>query len=170
MPTLQVRFGHASHPDQVLCESIQGILDAHNSMAMATVTPTGQSYINTIHYGYDNRLNFFVLTQPFTQHSQNVAANPSVSVAIWNEPQVWGTDLKGLQLFGNCERVKEAELQHAIDAFTQHIPAFGDVFKTPADTEKSESKLYVIHTVGVKILDEPRFGRRNYLTAEILNA
>lgn len=167
MVQLRVRFDHPTFSDQQIAESIVEILRAHNTLSMATVSPGGQSYINTAHYGFDDLLNLFIVTPTFTQHSQNVYANPSVAVAIWNEPAVIGTDLRGLQLFGTCARVQPLDLMHAIEAYATHVPAYGVNVKTPADTEKSESKLHILNITRLKLLDEPAFGRRNSLTLDV---
>jgi uncharacterized protein YhbP (UPF0306 family) len=163
---LSVSFGHPEYPDDALRESIVGILDRHQTLAMATVMED-RSYINTAHYGYSSALDLFILTPPFTQHSRNAEANPSVAVAVWNEPQVWGADLQGAQMFGVWEGVQPAGMAVAMDALASHIPEFGEAFRRPQDLDGTESKLYAIRIFHVKLLDEPRFGRQNHLSLNV---
>jgi uncharacterized protein YhbP (UPF0306 family) len=163
---LNVSFGHPEYSDDALRESITDLLDRHQTLAMATVLED-RSYINTLHYGYSSALDLFTITSPSAQHSRNAETNPSVAVAVWNEPKVWGADLQGAQMFGVWERVQPALMAVALDALASRIPGFGEAFKHPEDLEGSGPKLYVIRVLQVKLLDESRFGRENHLSLSV---
>ena len=164
MTRLYVHFGHPEYSDQHLCESISNILDMRTTIAMATVLDT-DSYINTAQFSYNSSLEMFIFTPPSTQHSRNVDINSSISVAIWEEPSVWGTNLRGLQLWGSCERVQKLQLVDAITQYSQRFPEFGRLVQHPTDFARgvTDSRFFVIRVDRAKLLDEPRFGRRNYI-------
>ena len=166
MTQLNVSFGHPQYSDDALRESITDLLDRHQTLAMATVMED-RSYINTLHYAYSSALDLFTVTSPFAQHSRNAETNPSVAVAVWNEPKVWGADLQGAQMFGIWQPVQPAGMAVAMDALTSHIPGFGEAFSHPEDREGSGPKLYVISVLQVKLLDESRFGRENHLSLTV---
>lgn len=166
---LAVHFNHSAYSDAQLHESILDILEKNALLAMATVK-SGESYINTAFYAYTDLLELLIFTEPSTQHSQNVAIQPSVAVALWNTPPIWGEQLQGLQLFGICQRVEERTetLTHAIRVFTERFPDFQHIIATPADfaSGKTERKFYKITVQSLKLIDEPRFGRRKYITLQ----
>jgi len=164
---LAVQFHHSEYSDAQLHESILDILEKNMLLAMATVK-NGESYINTAYYAYSDQLELVIFTEPSTQHSQNIVLQPSVAVAVWNTPPVWGEQLQGLQLFGACQRVEESAdaLAEAIRVFTERFPDFRQIIATPADFArgKTERKLYKITVQSLKLIDEPRLGRRKYIT------
>ena len=92
--------------------------------------------------------------------------HPSQS-ATQNEPQVWGADLQGAQLFGAWERVQPVGMAVAMEALAAHLPRFREAFRHPEDLEGIESKVYAIRVFHVKLLDESRFGRQNYLSLNV---
>ncbi len=163
---IAVQFSHEKYPDELLQESITDILSQHTTLSLATTGDT--SYINTAHYGFNEKLELFILTNPETQHGKNAAVNPSVAVAIWTEPEKWGTNLQGLQLFGSYSEVQPKDLPEAMAAFAERIPAFSDTFKTPNDILAGINRLFRIKVESLKLLDEPRFGRRNYIVLNLM--
>jgi uncharacterized protein YhbP (UPF0306 family) len=165
MSNIDIHFAHPNYSDQQLVDSISNILNTNTTLSMATVKGN-ESYINTVFYAYNSSLDLFIFTQPYTQHGQNIQSNPSIAIAIWTPPQVWGENLQGLQMFGTCERVKDEDLINAMHVFSERFSGFGQLIKDPADFEKgiTESRLYVIKTYTLKLLDEPALGRRNYIT------
>jgi uncharacterized protein YhbP (UPF0306 family) len=168
MVTTKIAFHHKEFSDELLNKSISDLLNKHNSLALASIKDN-TSYINTGHYGFDEHLKMVVFTQPYTQHSQNIEKNPSVAIAIWTEPAIPGTDLQGVQLFGECVRVPDNELQEAIDVYTSHNPSFSNLVKVPKDfeTAPTESRLYWVKIKSLKLIDEPAFGKRNFISLEV---
>lgn len=163
---IHVSFEHKKYTDQELCESIEKILNANNTLALSTSKEDG-GYINTAHYGFSEDLVLFLITAADTEHSKNAATRPHVGIAIWNRPTQWGTNLEGLQLFGDYQLVTGDEIVKGHASYAENIPAFKESFKTPEDFIKAGLTFYKITVRTIKLLDEPKFGRRNYIELRV---
>lgn len=159
-------FGHDKYTDQELQESISAILSANNTLALSTVKGDG-GYINTAHFGWNEDFTIYIITDEDTQHSINAVSHPQVGVAIWNRPTTPGENLQGLQLFGMYSQVEGDEVEKALAAYSANIPGFGDKFKTKEDIEKVEITFYKIAVQLLKLIDEPKFGRRNFISVKV---
>lgn len=170
MATLKVRFDHAEYSDVELAQSVECILDDNELSAMATVRDD-ESHIHTAFFVYDELLNIYFLSQPGDIHSVNVQKNSSIAVAVWGESEEWGEDLVGVQIFGTCEEVPflSKESVKAMKMFIQRFPAFKQIVKHPGEFKTGvASRVYVARSEWLKVLDEPRFGRRNYITVNVI--
>ena len=159
-------FVHEKYTNEELQESISAILSANNTLALSTQMED-RAYINTAHYGFDENLQLFIITSGDTQHGQNAATHPHVGVAIWNRPTTPGEHLEGVQLFGVYSPVKGEEVTHALAAYAENIKGFGDKFKTKEDIEKAGITFYKISVKALKLIDEPHFGRRNFISLRL---
>jgi uncharacterized protein YhbP (UPF0306 family) len=163
---LALTFAHERYSDQALNESIAAILTENNLGAMASVRGA-EAYINTAYFVYSDDLSLYFLSQRGDTHSGNVDSNPSVAVAVWAATPRWGEDLRGLQLFGECEMLSfGTELIKGMQLFARQFPAFSSLVKHPGEfAEGVTSRMYRIRVSALKLIDEPRFGRRNYIYA-----
>jgi len=168
MNKLNITLAHPSFPSNDLCESVASILDENDSGAMSTLRGN-KAYINTAFFTYSSDLHLYFLSRLYDEHSKNIEQNHSTAVAIWSIPEVWGTDLRGVQLFGTSELVPFSKLIEPLRIYNQRFPLFSNTVKHPEDFNKgvTESRIYVLKVDSLKLLDEPRFGRRNYLTLEV---
>lgn len=166
---LNITFNHPDFSDDLIAESLTDVLDASWTLAMATVQ-NGMSYINTAHFAYNEWLELVIFTDPAAEHSRNLAINPSVAAAVWKQPQEWVTNLQGVQIFGQAVYASGVQLADAIHTYTSRYFGFSRLITTPADFEKgiTPNRLYVIRPQRIKLLDETRFGRRNWLDLEPL--
>jgi uncharacterized protein YhbP (UPF0306 family) len=170
MTSLNVQFNHPAYRNRDLVESITDILDDHFILAMATVH-NGEAYINSAHYAYNDRLEMVIFTHPYSEHGKNLAANPSAAAAISKRPEAWGMNLQGVQLFGTCALVEEDELEAAIDTYAARFPAFSHVIQVAEDFERdiTDMRLYELKVNQVKLIDEHRFGHRNWITVPVIH-
>jgi uncharacterized protein YhbP (UPF0306 family) len=171
MNRLKVQFNHPAYRNRDLAESITDILDHNIILAMATVQH-GEAYINSAHFAYDDRLELLIFTHPYSEHGKNLAANPSVAAAIWKTPEAWGMNLQGLQLFGTCAPADDGEgLDDAIRVYGRRFPAFHHLIQSAADFERdiTDLRLYRIQVERVKLIDETRFGHRNWIVVPVIH-
>jgi uncharacterized protein YhbP (UPF0306 family) len=170
MTSLNVQFNHPAYRNRDLAESITDILNNNIILAMATVH-NGDAYVNSAHYAYNDRLEMVIFTHPHSEHGKNLIANPSVAVAIWKRPEAWGMNLQGVQLFGTAARASEAATQSAIDTYSARFPQFSHIISAPEDFERgmTDMRLYVIQVEQVKLIDETRFGHRNWITVPVIH-
>lgn len=170
MTKLNVLFNHPAYRNRDLAESITDILDSNIILAMATVH-NNEAYINSAHYAYNSRLELLIFTHPYSEHGKNLAVNPSVAATVSKRPESWGMNLQGVQLFGKCAQVEAAGLEEAIQTYSSHFPAFSHVIQTAEDFERdiTDMRLYRIQVEQVKLIDEHRFGHRNWITVPVIH-
>jgi uncharacterized protein YhbP (UPF0306 family) len=169
MTELKVKLiGDSNYLQVDLLQSVNHILESNNLLAMSSLTGS-QSYINTAYFSYNSKLELFILTEHTTIHAQNIEKNPSVAVAIWIDSATYGENLQGLQLFGSCEKVSTLKMIEALNNYNNRFPTFAQIIKHPADFAKGvvKSRLYVLKINKLKLIDEPTFGRRNYISLTI---
>jgi hypothetical protein len=58
--------------------------------------------VNIGYFAYSGDLRPFLLSHPGSLHCRNVAANPSMAVAVFPSPQSWTNPGRRVQLFGTC--------------------------------------------------------------------
>ncbi len=169
MTKVKVQFNHPKYSDDALCSSISEILNGNILSAMATVKDSG-GWISTAYYCFNSSLDFYILTEPTTQHSLNLAKNKSVALGIYDSHQEWDLDKKGLQIFGECERVEGMKLIEATRLYLERFSGLSKWIKHADDFAKGiiNSRFYVIRTKSLKLFDEVTFGKENYITLDIV--
>jgi uncharacterized protein len=171
MIPIEAQILNSNYSERDLSISVAEILHSCNLMAMASSLPeNGGGYANTAYFSYNANLSIYFISDEDTQHSLNIVDNPLVSAAIWLTPPVFAEGLRGIQLFGRCVR---AVHKQASEGLRSRKERFSD-FQPDANMEKAyidgtgKSGLFVIETSKLKIIDEPRFGRRNYIDAVVV--
>lgn len=161
-------IGNSNYMQVDLLQSINHILESNTLLAMSSLTGS-QSYINTAYFSYNCKLELFILTEHSTIHAQNIEKNSSVAAAIWMDSGIYGENLQGIQLFGTCEKVSAFKMIDALNNYNTRFPTFAQIIKHPTDFAKGlvKSRLYVIKIEKIKLIDEPKFGRRNYISLSI---
>jgi uncharacterized protein len=163
--SLNLAFSHPTYSDAALNESIRSILEANELMGMATVRGS-DAYANTAYFAFNDRLDVFVLSEPTTQHSQNLSQNPSLAIAIFDSHQPWTSDKRGLQLFGTCEIASGPTLAEAVACYLKRFVGLKQWVTSPNDIVRGaiNSKFYVMHVKSLKLFDEPRFGKEKFIS------
>lgn len=163
-----VRFTRGEVPLDGFRESVNEILAESRLFTLATATASGGVHANTAFFAADEELALCFVSERTTEHSRNAAEDPRAAATVFCEPPQYGEQLRGLQLFGRVAECEADELSHALDVYQGRFPEFA------ADPEVRErfrtgtapSALYRFTVESLTLLDEPRFGRRNYISAE----
>lgn len=165
---LKINLTTPDWPMESIHKSIETILDSNTLSAMST-SMNGSSYVHTAYFVYSENLDLYFISQPTDQHIKNIENNPSIAVAIWIDSGIWGENLQGIQIFGECKQVKPGiELVKAMKLFMGRFKAFSGIIKNPGEfSENVSSRMYVIRPKSIKLLDEPSYGRRNYLQIDV---
>jgi len=163
--SIKVELKHPEYPSTDLQTSVLEILEENILLSMATIKEEKQSYINTAYYCYNKHLEFYILTNPNSQHCQNLVSNKSVALTICDSHQQWTDDVKGLQLLGECELAKGKRLIEGTVLYLKRFTSLSDLIKHPDDFAKGiiETKLYVIKTNWLQLYDTARFGDDNFI-------
>ncbi len=146
--------GSVVSPERLLAAAIR-ILDANVLCAIATMTATGGSHINTAYFCYSDDLELYFLSHPESRHGRNLSATPSAAVAVYSSTQTWGGPDRGLQLFGTCGAVDGRVLERAERFYRERFPRFADL---PAEDLARAYRLYRFQAKELKVLDDEEFG------------
>ncbi len=93
-----------------LNELARQIIESNEYLALATVDDEKGVWVCILCYAYDQRFNFYFASMNSSKHSRNISKNNTVSFAIYDSQQGWGTGV-GLQIEGVVEMVDESK-QH----------------------------------------------------------
>lgn len=145
-------------------ESIIEIAGRNELLALATVSEDSKAFNATAFYVFDQELNFYILTEPDTDHAQNLEENSSISLSIYDSNQEWSDEKKGLQVFGEAEELSEEEMiSEAFKLYTERFPGLKEFVSAPKDLSEIDSKFYVIRPERIKVFDESRFGKETWI-------
>ena len=169
MIVIQGIFHHKNVSDETINKSLNTIFSRNILLSMASIKGGKESWIHTAYYAYSPKLHLYYLSPPTAQHSQNIEANGSVAVSIFDTHQN-PTDQKcGVQLFGNCRRAIGSEVAEGLRVYTQRFSWITKYIKKPADFDKGvlESKLYIITPHTIKLFDEAVFGEEKWVIVSL---
>lgn len=163
--SIKVELKHPEYLSIDLQTSVSKILEENTLLSMATIKEENQSYINTAFFCYNKHLEFYILTDPKSQHCQNLISNKSVALTICDSHQKWTDDVKGLQLLGECKLAKGKKLIEGTILYLKRFTGLSDLIKHPDDFAKGiiKTKLYVIKTNWLQLYDTARFGDDNFI-------
>lgn len=86
--------------------------------------------MNIGYFAHSDDLHFYLLSHPRSLHCRNIATNPSMAEAVFTTPQNWTDPGRGIQLFGTCQVVSDAEAHEAERVYQQRYDPYGD-WKAP---------------------------------------
>jgi uncharacterized protein YhbP (UPF0306 family) len=144
-------------------ESIHVIAEENELLALATVSKDSEAFNATAFFVYDENFNFYILTEPDTDHCENLRENSSISLSIYDSQQDWSDEKKGLQVFGEAEEVTEEKLSEVLELYLKRFPGLGEWVSEPEDMGKIDSEFFVIRPDRIKIFDEPKFGTETWV-------
>jgi uncharacterized protein YhbP (UPF0306 family) len=132
------------------------LLDASTLCAIATVSPRGRAHVNTAYFASTPDFRLVWLSEPRARHSQNLRANPSVGVAVYDSSQSWGKPDRGIQIFGSAgDAAPEVE-----EAYARRFPDY-------RSSEFPSYRLYQLVPRRLKLFDERELGTATFVTARV---
>jgi uncharacterized protein YhbP (UPF0306 family) len=148
--------------------SIDRVLNETAICACATVDREGRAHVNTAYFAFSDALDLYFLSHPGSRHSQNLAANPSMAVAVFASAQNWTDPGRGIQLFGTGEQVTGAVAREGEQVYGRRFHAYAEWKGTlKADDPALDYSFYRFVPDRVKILDEEAFGDAVFIEAAI---
>jgi len=147
-----------------LFETIEPYLKNVKLLAIASFNT--QPWIATVFYCYDEELNLYFLSRLVRRHSQEILKNAQVAVAIADQNQIFGNEMKGLQIEGTCMPLSGEEARNAFAFYKQRFPKVEGFMPEEGLTRyvESFSKGEIIHRIWkviptkIKIFDESKYG------------
>jgi uncharacterized protein YhbP (UPF0306 family) len=164
---INFKFNNPTYKDEELNESINKILSGNQLGAFATIN-NNASYINTAYYCFNSKMSLYFISDPSTQHVQNIKTNSSIAIAISNSDQSWDNAKCGLQLFGKCEQAKGLTLIEGTALYLKRFVGIKQWITNADDFIKGaiNSKMYVVKISKIKLFDEETFGEEVYIDLE----
>jgi uncharacterized protein YhbP (UPF0306 family) len=134
------------------------LLQENTLCSLATVRKNHQAHISPVYFCYSEDLDLYFPSDPRSLHCQNLLANASTAVTIFDSSQKWGRADSGMQLFGTCSKAQGDYATRAELLYGKRFPGFAK-WKT-AQTKDFTFRYHFYRFVPreVKLLDESEFG------------
>jgi uncharacterized protein YhbP (UPF0306 family) len=101
-----------------LPNDVRAFLTAHNTLTLATVNDDGTPHACDLFYAQIGAA-FYFLSDPKTQHIQNLTHEPRVGVTIHGDARGW-QEIRGVQMIGDAARVtRRVERARAFAAYVR---------------------------------------------------
>ena len=160
----------ALHSTIELRPLIQGILEEIPTCTMSTVNQDGTAHINTALFCIDSEWRLFFTSSNNAKHSMNIAARPSLAVAVFNSNQNWDDWKIGLQLFGTCTVPRDRDAHLAHELYRKRFPAYGrwlqDLGQPVEQTNLNMFFMFVPRSV--KLLHEEVLGEEIFVSISLV--
>jgi uncharacterized protein YhbP (UPF0306 family) len=127
-----------------------------SSLTLATASLGGEPHAATVYFVCDDRLIFYFLSAPNSQHSCDLAANPCAALTLDLPAPRW-QDIRGLQVRGKVREVTSGAQQAA--AWVRFLVKFPNV--RDLETEVLKNRWYAFSPEWVRWIDNHiRFGHK----------
>jgi len=113
-----------AEPDRA---ALLALLEETPALTLATLDPDGAPRATPLFFAADD-LALIFLSDPSSQHSHNLLADPRCSVGLYPAVDDWRA-LRGLQLRGQARRLREAEAPHALELYLRRFPFAADLMQ-----------------------------------------
>lgn len=147
--------------------STERILKKNPLCAIATVTDDGRAHVNTAYFAWSDALDLFFLSYPESLHCQNLKANSSMAIAVFECPQRWGELDRGLQLFGTCQEARAAAAETAKRLYAARFKPYAQWQREERGHAGEEYRFYRFVPTRLKLFDEREFGGAVFVTASV---
>jgi nitroimidazol reductase NimA-like FMN-containing flavoprotein (pyridoxamine 5'-phosphate oxidase superfamily) len=149
-------------------ESVAEILSATDLCSIATVSPDSKPHIATAFFAFDQNFNLYIATSPETDHGQHLEEDPSIAVSIYSSEQSQTGDKRGLQIFGEVERLEigTEECREAHSVYVERFESWKEFAAEPSDLKDLDSCIYRIEPDRIKVFDEESFGKETWINLE----
>jgi uncharacterized protein YhbP (UPF0306 family) len=143
-----------------IAKATQRLLDASTLCSIATVTPAGRPHVATAYFAWTHELELVWISEPRARHSQNIGANGSAAIAVYDSGQTWGGRDRGVQLFGQARRVNGVAAEDAETLYAKRFASY-----RPHDL--AAYRFYVFRPQRLKLFDERELGAGVFVTARV---
>jgi uncharacterized protein YhbP (UPF0306 family) len=137
------------------------LLDAAPLCALATVSPGGRAYINTMYFARADPWDLVWISSPDSQHSRNVRERRSASIAVFDSHQRWGGEDRGIQVFGRARELRGTAAHMALRAYAARFR------HRDADQILGRYVVYRLRATRLKIFDERELSRGTFVTTRV---
>jgi uncharacterized protein YhbP (UPF0306 family) len=148
-------------------ESMLHLLQENTLCSLATVRRNNHAHISPVYFCYSDDLKLYFLSDPRSLHCQNLLANASMAVTIFDSSQKWGQADRGMELFGTCREVRGEYATQAELLYGKRFPAFAQWKTAHSEDVSFQYRFYRFAPREIKILDESQFGGGIFVSAAL---
>ncbi|MEU6235455.1 pyridoxamine 5'-phosphate oxidase family protein [Kitasatospora sp. NPDC047058] len=157
-------------PAEELRKGVEGLLAEAMVLTLATAGHEHGPHANLAFFAYDDDLVLYFVSERATRHSHHLAEEARAAATVFLPPPVFGEQLRGLQLAGRAGEAWGRQAESAFAAYQGRYPSFGQDAEVRRQflAGAGAAALYRFQVEELTAVDEPHFGRRNYLRASVV--
>ncbi|KJK58693.1 pyridoxamine 5'-phosphate oxidase family protein [Saccharothrix sp. ST-888] len=157
-------------PAGEFAKGVEGLLAESMVLTLATAAPEFGPHANLAFFAHDEDLVLYFVSERSTRHSRYLAEEARAAATVFLPPPVFGEQLRGVQLTGSAGEAWGRQAEAALAAYRRRYPAFAEDPEVRQQflTGAGAAALYRFQVEELTAVDEPHFGRRNYLRAAVL--
>ncbi|MGE7435303.1 pyridoxamine 5'-phosphate oxidase family protein [Kitasatospora sp. NPDC001175] len=157
-------------PAEELAKGVEGLLAESMVLSLATASPEHGPHANLAFFAHDEDLVLYFVSERSTRHSRHLAEDARAAATVFLPPPAFGEQLRGVQLTGGAGEAWGRQAEAALAAYRRRYPAFAQDPEVRHQflTGGGAAALYRFQVERLTVVDEPHFGRRNYLRAQVL--
>lgn len=148
---------------------VDEIMAGARLVTLATAGPQGP-HASPVFFAVDDELVLYFVSERTTRHARGLTADGRMSGAVFLEPSVYGEQLQGVQLRGAASEVLPEGRSPALTVYRRRYPAFAGEAEVRDAFRRGDgpAALYRFVVSDLTLLDEPRLGRRVYVSATVV--
>ena len=132
-------------------ETIARLLQAENTLALATDSEGGVPHVAPLFYLAAADLGVYWFSSPSSVHSRNLKRNPAAAITIYPATERW-REIRGVQMAGRaCPVTDPAERRTVVKAYTE-VFCLGNLWASAIRS----SRLYRFRPTWVRYIDNSR--------------
>ncbi|MEV7782828.1 pyridoxamine 5'-phosphate oxidase family protein [Kitasatospora sp. NPDC088351] len=157
-------------PAEELRKGVEGLLAEAMVLTLATAGHERGPHANLAFFAHDDDLVLYFVSERSTRHSHHLAEEARAAATVFLPPPVFGEQLRGVQLSGSAGEAWGRQAEAALAAYQGRFPSFAQDAEVRRQflTGGGAAALYRFQVEELTAVDEPVFGRRNYLRAGVL--
>lgn len=149
---------------------IRAYLEQRTTLSLATLGPSGV-WAASVFFASDENLSLYFVSDPKTQHCQDLTSNPDVVVTINEDVKDWAA-IQGLQIKGRAGAVEDGSRSAVQELYLTKFPDVRSLFEAPKSADEQQianrlgdSRFYRIVPIWIRFIDNSRgFGFREELS------
>jgi uncharacterized protein YhbP (UPF0306 family) len=102
------------------------IIAENEYLSLATIDSDNNPWISIMAYAYDDKYNFYYISQPSSHHSIQIKKNNIVSFSIFDSRQMFGKGV-GLQVVGIAREIIPERLAQVEKIYFGRVYPYGDI-------------------------------------------
>ncbi|KJS58780.1 pyridoxamine 5'-phosphate oxidase family protein [Streptomyces rubellomurinus] len=151
-------------------KGVEALLGEAIVLTLATAGHERGPHANLAFFAHDDDLVLYFVSERSTRHSHHLAEEARAAATVFLPPPVFGEQLRGLQLTGSAGEAWGRQAEAALAAYQGRFPSFAqdEDVRRQFLTGGGAAALYRFQVDELTAVDEPNFGRRNFLRARVL--